>query len=169
MKAFLSLLFIVTLVLEVKAEDVVSPNSPWPENIFEQQPEEEHSLGYKILLWVPNRVLDFIDIFKFDVGAGPAVGGVIRISRYAQAGFRTVAPLSVRVGLMGRRLPFMVETSSEIGVSPAFKQSHDRDVCAAEIGLGVDLFLGVYGGVCLDETFDFISGLFLVDLQGDDF
>ena len=63
----------------------------------------------------------------------------------------------------------LVETSNEIGVSPGFKQSADRDVCSAEIGLGGDLLIvGAYGGICLDELADFVGGLFLIDFKDDD-
>jgi hypothetical protein len=123
----------------------------------------------EVLLYIPNRVLDLIDVFRIDVGIGASVGGVVRVTKYAQGGYRQMLPVSLRVGDFGRQFPVVVETSTEIGISPAFKQSADRDVCDAELGLGLDLFLlGGYGGVCLDEVADFVGGIFLVDFKGDD-
>jgi hypothetical protein len=78
-------------------------------------------------------------------------------------------PVSLRVGDFGRNFPVIVESSNEIGISPAFKQSADRDICTAELGLGLDvLIVGGYGGLCLDELADFVGGIFLVDFKGDD-
>jgi hypothetical protein len=122
-----------------------------------------------VLLYIPNRILDLIDVFRVDVGVGASVGAVVRVTEYAQLGYRQMAPVSLRVGDFGRQFPVLVETSNEIGVSPAFKQSADRDVCAAEIGLGGDLLIvGAYGGICLDELADFVGGLFLIDFKDDD-
>jgi len=146
-----------------------SLKNPWPQNIFETKSEEpEPSILRQTLLWLPNRILDLIDVFKIDAGVGPALGGVVRVTKYAQAGIRTIAPMSVRVGLMGRQAPFMIETSSEIGISPAFSQSDQRNVCPGEFGLGLDLGVSLYAGVCVDEAVDFLSGLFLVDIKNDD-
>jgi hypothetical protein len=150
--------------------DVVpaSPKEPWTD--FKPVQENEGTPWWAhVLLWVPNRVLDIIDIFRVDVGVGPAVGGVVRITEYGQAGFRTMMPASLRVGDFGRQLPITVEASNEFGISPAFKQSKDRTVCPGEVGAGADLFLvGAYGGVCLDEVVDFVAGIFFLDPKDDD-
>jgi hypothetical protein len=122
----------------------------------------------EVLLYIPNRVLDLIDVFRVDIGVGGSVGGVVRVTKYVQGGYRQMLPVSLRVGGFGRQFPVMVETSNEIGISPAFKQSADRDICEAEVGLGLDLFIAGYGGLCLDEVADFVGGIFLVDLKGDD-
>jgi hypothetical protein len=124
----------------------------------------------QVLLWVPNRVLDFVDIFKFDLGAGPAAGAVLRITEYGQVGYRQMLPASVRVGILGRRFPAMVEHSNELGIGPAFLESQQRRVCPGEVGVGADLFLiGAYGGICVDELFDFLAGIFFLDVKDDDF
>lgn len=147
----------------------VSPKKPWGD--FEVVKED---VGYPwwgdVLAWLPNRVMDLVDVFRVDIGVGPSTGGVIRISKYAQAGYRSFSPTSIRVGDFGReRLPFMAETSGEIGISPSFKQSKDRDVCTGEIGVGVDPFLfGAYAGICVEELVDFVAGIFFFDIMDDD-
>lgn len=114
-------------------------------------------------------MVDFFDIFRADVGVGPSTGGVVRLSRYAQLGYRTMHPFSLRAGLMGRSLPVVVETDNEFGVGPAFHTSRDRNVCKGELGLGLDLLIvGGYVGVCVDEAADFVAGLLLFDPLGDD-
>ncbi len=150
--------------------DVVpaSPKEPW--NDFKPVHENEGTPWWAhILLWVPNRVLDIVDIFRVDVGVGPAVGGVIRVTEYAQAGVRTMMPASLRIGDFGRELPITLEASNEFGISPAFRQSKDRNVCPGEVGAGADLLIvGAYGGVCLDEVVDFVAGIFFLDPKDDD-
>lgn len=147
-----------------------SPKQGWNDFNPSQQTEgEESSTLRKTLLWLPNRLLDLIDIFRIDIGAGPAAGGVVRITKYAQGGIRTVAPASLRVGDFGRDWPVKIEHSSELGISPAFLQSKDREVCPGEVGVGIDLFIvGAYAGICFDELADFFGGIFLEDIKHDD-
>lgn len=146
-----------------------SPKEPW-DDLALSDTEEETPWWRDVLLYVPNRILDLVDVFRVDVGVGASVGGVVRVTKYVQGGYRQMAPVSVRIGDFGRTFPVMVESSSEIGISPAFKQSADREVCEAELGLGLDaLIVGGYGGVCLDELADFIGGIFLIDFKDDDY
>ncbi|WKZ56610.1 MAG: hypothetical protein QY326_07720 [Bdellovibrionota bacterium] len=144
-----------------------SPKNPWGD--FEVIREEKPPPTWmRVLDWFPNRLVDFIDIFRVDVGAGIAYGGVVRITKWGQLGYRQVSPLSLRVGPRGRHFPAMVESSNEIGIGPAFIQSKDRDICSGEIGVGVDLIVGGYAGVCVDEVFDFLAGIFFWDPKDDD-
>lgn len=143
-----------------------SPNDGWTA----LPKTEESSTGRKILLWLPNRIMDFLDIFRVDLGVGPAAGGVVRVTKYAQAGYRQMLPMSARVGLMGRQSPVMLETSNEIGVGPVFIQNSKRNVCAGEVGIGLDLLVaGGYAGICFDEVVDFFGGIFTLDPKDDDF
>lgn len=119
-------------------------------------------------LWIPNRVLDFIDIFRADVGVGGAYGGVLRVSEAGQVGYRIMDPGSVRIGDFGRRLPFVYEQTSEWGAGPDFKLSKERTVCTGELGLGVDLGVGIYLGICPEEALDFVAGIFTFDVMKDD-
>ena len=130
----------------------------------------DESTMHKVLLYIPNRVVDFIDIFRVDVGAGPAVGGVVRVTKWAQAGYREMDPGSLRIGLHGRRFPAWVERDNEYGFGPSFNQSDDREVTPGEVGVGVDLLLvSGYVGVSVDEAFDFVAGIFTIDVKDDDF
>ncbi len=163
-------------ILFVTLLSVISSTTSLTEEPFSlevQKPyelQEEQNTTSKILFWLPNRILDFFDIFHADVGMGPSFGGVVRVSRYVQAGYRTFSPASLRIGAFGRRAPFTVETTNEIGISPAFKQSFDRKICNGEVGVGLDLLLfGAYGGICIDEAVDFLGGLFFLDLLKDDY
>ena len=131
--------------------------------------EEEPSTLSKILLWVPNRVVDFIEIFRVDVGVGPALGAVVRVTDYGKIGARVVTPISLRVGLFGRNWPFLIEHSNELGIGPLYLESGEREVTPLEIGAGFDFFLfGAYAGVSFDEAADFLSGIIGEDISDDD-
>jgi len=151
----------------------MSPNKPWtdlPSSRSVRNKEEKYRPTWqKVLLFVPNRFLDLIDIVKADVGVGPAYGGVVRLTRYGQVGYRSMDPLSLRAGLFGRDWPVEMETDNEFGAGPLFHQSRDREVCHGELGAGVDLFLvGAYGGVCAEEVIDFLLGFVFLDVMQDD-
>jgi len=145
-----------------------SPKQGWGEFPVATQTEEKPWWA-AVLLWIPNRFLDLVDVFRLDVGVGPSFGGVIRITDQAELGYRKMLPTSIRIGDMGRRIPVLVETSNEKGVSPNYQDSKDREVCKGEVGLGADaLIVGAYGGICFDELADFITGIFFIDIKDDD-
>jgi hypothetical protein len=166
------LLFCATIV-SATPQDLVqtSPKpawAPYPKGQLNSDYESEATWRH-VAYWLPNRLLDFLDIFRLDLGVGPATGAVVRLSKYAQAGVRDMNPASLRIGLMGRRAPIMLEKSNEIGVGPGFNESSQRQICKAEVGLGLDpIIVGIYAGICLDEALDFGVGLFGYDYLGDD-
>lgn len=130
--------------------------------------ESEQSFLSAVLLYIPNRVFDLVDIFKVDVGLGPAAGVVGRFSRYGQVGYRYVEP-SYRLGIRGRRFPYFVERHTESGAGGDFNQTPNRYVTPYELGLGADLGVGAYVGVSFDELWDFVTGFVLYDPKQDDF
>lgn len=148
---------------------IASPKQPWVDLAISQV--NPNSPWWSVaLLYIPNRLLDLIDIFRLDVGVGPSVGAVVRVTEYGQLGYRQMLPMSLRVGDLGRRFPAMLETSNEFGVGPAYVDSTDRPVCPGELGLGGDVLVaGAYAGVCVDEVVDFLGGLLLIDFKNDDF
>lgn len=143
-----------------------SPKEGWDDAAIQSKGEEEW--WETTLLYVPNRVVDLVDVFRADVGVGSSFGGVVRITDKGQAGYRSMGIGSARLGLFGRELPAKIETHDEKGVGPTFKQSEDRDVCRGEVGLGVDVVAGAYAGICFDEVLDFFGGFFLLDPSNDD-
>lgn len=132
--------------------------------------EEDTSYPWwaEVLLWPVNRILDLTDALHVDAGVGTAKGAVLRITKPGSVGYRSVAPGSLRVGSFGRDYPVMIESSSEFGIGPGYVHSKDRDTCGDEIGVGVDLFVGAYVGICPLELFDFIGGIFFLDPSDDD-
>ena len=124
----------------------------------------------KVLFYLPNRLIDLWDVFRVDVGIGGSYGGVLRVSRYAQAGYREVPWGSLRIGMRGRQNPFLYETRSEYGLGPNFVNSSQRPVTPAEVGVGLDLLVpAAYVGLSFDELIDFVGGIFTYDPSGDDY
>ncbi|OVE80097.1 hypothetical protein BVY02_01370 [bacterium J17] len=131
---------------------------------------EERDFWESALYYLPNRIIDFVDIFRVDVGVGPSFGAVLRVTEYGQIGYREMVPLSVRIGLRGREVPFFVEHTTEFGIGPTFLQSHEREVTPLEVGVGGDAFIGgAYLGVSIDEAFDFVLGILGIDFKNDDY
>ncbi|MFN8389141.1 MAG: hypothetical protein U0136_02485 [Bdellovibrionota bacterium] len=130
----------------------------------------EHDPFVKALLYLPNRIVDLFEIFRFDVGVGPAAGAVVRVTKYGQVGLRSVQPFSLRAGLAGRHSPVFLETSSEFGIGPAYVSSHDRHVQTGEVGAGIDFFIvGAYVGLDIGAIPDFFAGIAGYDPSDDDF
>jgi hypothetical protein len=135
----------------------------------DEDEKEPHSVLHVVLMYLPNRVLDLIDIVHADVGVGPAFGLAARVTRWGQVGFRSINPVSLRFGLMGRSTPILLEHDSEFGIGPLFHESRDRWIDDGEIGIGGDLFIGgLYLGIGGDQIFDFVAGVFGGDPKGDD-
>lgn len=157
------------LLADSDREVAASPKQPWGDFTLVEE-KEGYPWWQDVLLWVPNRLADLIDVVKIDVGAGPAYGGVVRLTKYGQVGYRSMSPTSVRVGNFGRKAPVLVESSNEFGVGPSYVNSKDRKVCPGEFGVGADLLIvGAYGGICVEELVDFAAGLLFIDLMDDDF
>lgn len=130
---------------------------------------KNRSLLVSGLLYIPNRVLDILDIFRVDVGVGPSVGAVARVTKYGQVGARLMMPVSARVGLRGRKVPVFIEHTSEMGVGPLYLDSAQREVTPLEVGAGVDLILfGAYVGISIDSIFDALTGFVGFDISEDD-
>ena len=130
--------------------------------------ESEQTFLRALLWYIPNRVVDLFDIFRADVGVGPAAGVVIRATRYGQVGGRIIHPTDIRLGLRGREFPYFLERDEEYGFGPNFEQSSQRHVTPFEIGVGVDLGVGAYVGISLDELVDFLGGFIFIDVKNDD-
>ncbi|MGA1191821.1 MAG: hypothetical protein ACO3XO_06030 [Bdellovibrionota bacterium] len=145
-----------------------SPKDGWGELVVVEEEKEPLPLYAEILLWPVNRVLDLVDVVRIDIGAGSSYGGVMRITRQGSVGYRKVEPGSLRVGSFGRKSPLLLEKENEFGVGQSYEFSEDRDVCEAEFGIGLDLFLGGYIGLCPEGIVDLFAGIFFLDPDNDD-
>ena len=86
------------------------------------------SVWRRAALYLPNRFLDLIDVFKCDIGAGVGYGAVLRPSRPLQIGYRELNPGMLRLGLMGRRAPVLMEERTESGFGADYGPKQGRVV-----------------------------------------
>jgi len=131
-------------------------------------------IGHKLLLYLPNRLFDLMDVVRLRARVGPGFG----------AGARATKPLSVTAGFYsavwaglpgprGKRtisLPVGLEALSGAKVSVI-------DVAAegglhygrTEFGAGAQVFIiGADVGVDPGELLDLVGGLILIDFRKDD-
>jgi hypothetical protein len=125
------------------------------------------SLCEVLLYYVPNRALDFIDIFRANIGLGCGFGVNVRATELAEIGMGQYQ--TTRFGMKGRILPVYEENIDECGFAILGYVNGCLQRDPTEVG--ADLHLGIIGAqaaVSLAEAADFIAGFLLIDLQGDD-
>jgi hypothetical protein len=137
---------------------------------------EPHGMLHKVCMYLPNRVLDLLDVVRCRVRVGPGTAVDIRATNLAAMFVGTYA--TVYAGLPGPRnrptpkLPVGLESRNGAQVSIAdvtAEGSIGPDYGPAEIGLGAQVLIaGVDVGVEPLELLDLISGIFFIDLRADD-
>jgi hypothetical protein len=126
-----------------------------------------------IVLYIPNRIFDFVDIFRVRARVGPGISVGVRATRPLSAfvGFHS----GVFIGLPGPRgkvklpLPVGFDLRSGAQVSLADVSAGGPYYGPLEVGGELQLlFVGLNVGVGVWEIADFITGLVFIDLVGDD-
>lgn len=141
-----------------------------------EESSDDHSFLVGTLLYIPNRVLDVLDIFRLRVRVGPGFAAGVRATEVAQVYVGTYA--SVFAGLPGPRLrqtpklPFGLESHNGASVSVVDATAGGGigpDYSPSEFGGGVHLgIIGFEFGVDPVELADFVTGLVTVDIREDD-
>lgn len=145
----------------------------------EEEPAEERepaSIGAKLLFYIPNRVLDLLDMVRVRLRVGPGLAVDLRATKAADLFVGTYG--SVYAGLPGPRmrrmpvLPVGLESRTGVAVSVADVSTGlgvGPDYSPTEIGAGVQLLIvGADVGFDPVEIVDFIGGFFLWDPRRDD-
>lgn len=138
---------------------------------------KERTLGHKVLFYVPNRVLDVLDVFRVRARVGPGVAVGVRATEWADA-YAGVYGAGY-VGLPGPRnrripkLPFGIESKSGVEVSKADLSTglfvFDPDYGETECGVSAHVLLvGADVGFDPGELLDVVTGLVLIDIKDDD-
>lgn len=126
-----------------------------------------NSLLDMVLYYVPNRVLDAVDVFRLNIGIGCGFGFNIRATELAEIGYGQYS--TTRFGMKGRVMPVYDEKIDEAGIGFLGWVNGCLQRDPSEVG--ADLHLGVIGAqaaVSLMEAVDFVAGFALIDLQCDD-
>ncbi len=170
-------------VTPAAAQEAAEPEEPATElsavgePAAETETREPRGLGRRLLYYIPNRLVDVLDIVRARVRVGPGLA----------VGARATKPVSVfiggytsgYIGLPGPRgepkfPPILgVENYSGLQISVAGQTAdteHGPNYGLFEVGAGAQLWLvGVDAGVALGEIFDLLAGLILFDPRGDDY
>jgi len=158
----------------------VPPPPPAPPPPPPEQPvyrEEGHSFGHKLLLYIPNRIFDALDIVRARVRLGPGLAFGVRATRLTDLYMGSYA--SVYVGLPGPRqwpkIPWPAGVESRSGLAASLADATvsgpgtGPDYSATEIGGGVHAVLvGAEVGVDPLEALDLVLGVLFIDISGDD-
>lgn len=128
-------------------------------------------LGKKILLYLPNRILDLLEVVRLGVHVGPGIGLDLRITKLVQLAADTSA--NVGVAWQGRdKLPLVGQIYHTTAIGPVrvgagvglrYKHTLSEISITANIGLA-GLFVA-YDSV---ELLDFLFGWTTYDLKKDD-
>lgn len=137
---------------------------------------ESHGVVHKIVMYIPNRILDVFDTVRLRVRVGPGLAVDARATKAASAFVGSYA--SVYAGLPGPRnrplpkLPIGLESRNGVQASvvdATVSGGIDPDYGPAEIGIGVQaLIVGLDVGVEPLEILDLLAGFFFIDLTHDD-
>lgn len=136
-----------------------------------------HGIGHRLLLWIPNRVFDVLDIVRARVRLGPGFAVSVHATQAlgAQAGFYS----AVWVGVPGPRLepeinwPLGVETVAKAGATivgaDASVGNDGVPYGYGEVEFGLQAALvGFDVGVDVVEVLDLVVGILTFDITGDD-
>ncbi len=130
-----------------------------------------------VLLYLPNRIFDLLDVVRARVRVGPGLAVDARVTEVADVFVGSYE--SAFVGVPGprrwRRInwPFGAEGRSGVEVSElakeTFAEEHEPRHDPLEIGVGAQiLILGFAVGLAPVEIVDFFTGLVGIDLVDDD-
>jgi len=147
----------------------------------EEQPyttdDDEESIWYSIAVYLPNRVLDLLDIVRLRAKVGPGLAAGVRVTNVAELYLGSY--VSVYAGLPGPRQrvlplsPIGLESHNGVAFGPFAASANmgaGPDYSPTEIGLGLHAVVaGVDLGIDPVEIIDFIGGVFLFDIRDDDF
>lgn len=147
------------------------------EEAAKKEPEPK-SIAHRLILWIPNRVFDVLDLVRFRVRVGPGVSVDARVTEAADVSLGAHATLYV--GLHGPRndpqipWPIGLETFAGAEVSvvgPSTEESRfGPQYGPLETGAGFQAgIIGIDIGVEPYDAFDLLAGIFLFDPKGDDY
>jgi hypothetical protein len=135
--------------------------------------QAEADVVKNIVLYIPNRVFDLMDIVRFRVRVGPGISAGVRATRPLSAFLGMHS--SVFVGLPGPRgkrslpLPVGFDLRSGAQVSLADVSAGTPYYDFLEVGGELQLFIvGANVGIGVIEILDFFTGFVFIDLVGDD-
>jgi hypothetical protein len=117
--------------------------------------------------YIPNRIVDLLDIPRLYLTFGDGMGASLRITKYINATW--FHDDAYGLGYSPRKPPFFGETVNERYFGFLAAQTGELDRDPSEIGLTFHFIaIGANAAVSLSETVDFVLGFLGIDLRADD-
>lgn len=129
------------------------------------QAADAEQVTRNIANYIPNLVMDLIDIFKLNVATGQGAGANLRLTRLLEGGTGNYD--AKRYGLNGRDNPVFEESIDEHGLGILGITVGDLDRDPYEIGLTLHTQGGFEIAANVRSLADFLTGIVLIDIEGD--
>ncbi len=137
----------------------------------------ENGFGTRLLWYIPNRIMDSLDVFRFRARLGPGLAANVRFTDYGS--FYVGKYKSVYVGLPGPREPYYIRSPIGLesldgivlwGVDATDNTANGPAYGKTEVDIGAHLLI-VGADIGLDpmEFSDLLAGVLMIDLQKDDY
>lgn len=159
----------------VSAQEVDPREPQGTEFAAVEEDDDDRSIPYRILIYIPNRVLDLFDIFRIRARVGPGIGIGVRATELLSAELTSYATLYA--GLPGPRQeptirsPVGAEMYSSAGFSIFSIKTRDYGPHFSPSEFGIDVQLAIAGasiGIDPVEILDFLTGFVGVEVVEDD-
>jgi hypothetical protein len=154
------------VILAAPAARAQEQQTPAPQGTSSTPADEPEREKHPVLMYIPNRIFDILDIVRLRVRVGPGLAVGARATEAVDVNLG--AYTSIFVGVPGPRgrprinLPIGVETSDEKATMPHYG--------GLEVGAGFQaVILGLDLGIDPGEILDLATGLLFIDIMGDDF
>lgn len=134
-------------------------------------PEESRSILTDVLLYIPNRVVDVLDVVRFGVDVGPGIGVDAQVTDPVSVVAMTKSYVGVGYQTL-RHLPVAAGAEAGLGVGPATLQAEAGGWHRSSADVRVELhalLVGAHVAVEPVEILDAVLGLVFIDLRDDDF
>lgn len=159
-----------------EAAEVTEVEATEAEKGADEVAEEKPSFGHRLLYYLPNRLLDVVDVFRLRARVGPGLAVNLRATDYIS--FYGGTYRSVYAGLPGARTPEKWRSPVGLedqkgliffGIDATDTTPHGPRYTPAEFTLGGQLLI-VGGDIGFEpvEFGDFFAGLVFLDPVGDD-
>ncbi len=168
---------------QVVESDLLNPKNDLSssENKDSLEEDEGHSVFHSILLYIPNRLFDILDIVKAKVRVGPGLSVGAQVTRPVSA--FVGAHSDIFIGLPGpredRTIPLPIGAEAVAGGSLSLldgvnntstnREKESRKNSSTEISAEFQaLLIGLEIGIDPVELLDAITGIFFIDIRDDD-
>ncbi len=160
------------------SQSVTTQRTTTQTTVTQMSQSNEMPRKHPILMYIPNRIFDVLDIVRARVRIGPGLSVGARVASIVTVfvGGHSTA----YVGLPGPRgkpevsLPFGLEDNSGPALAPTKENNEKTEkhpyYGPAEIGAEAQVaIVGINVGVEPLEALDFLAGIIFIDLKGDDY